>query len=191
MGDILTRLAALTSKDENGLLPCSCGASARLLSKYSSFKADTLWSVKCLACFALQQLQNRRIRPAKVELSEVSLALVAAPAKLPGVKIGKHGQQKLNSGLSMYSDAACRSRAKNYWAQKFDRADSIIGNLLHTIPNCDAIQNVWCHDEKEDGYTVTLKNYTSDENGELTSSRRRRSPLCGPPIEGRFFSERA
>jgi hypothetical protein len=48
-------------------------------------------------------------------------------------------------------------------------ADSIIGNLLHAIPNSGAIQSVWCSGEKEDGCTVTLKNYTTDERGEPTS----------------------
>ena len=48
-------------------------------------------------------------------------------------------------------------------------ADSIIGNLLHTIPNSDVIQSAWCHHEKDDGCTVTLKNHTTDQNGEPTS----------------------
>lgn len=48
-------------------------------------------------------------------------------------------------------------------------ADSIIGNLLHTIPNSDAIQSVWCRDEKDDACTVTLKNYNTGEDGEPTS----------------------
>src|SRR5579863_1542945 len=47
--------------------------------------------------------------------------------------------------------------------------DSIIGNLLHVIPNSDAIQSAWCRCEEDDACTVFLRNHTAEDTGEPTS----------------------
>jgi hypothetical protein len=44
-------------------------------------------------------------------------------------------------------------------------ANSIMENLLHTVPHSDAIQSLWCQREQsgEDEYAVTLRNHASDD----------------------------
>jgi hypothetical protein len=43
--------------------------------------------------------------------------------------------------------------------------DTIMLNLLATVPGSDAVQDAWCKCEKDDeGCTVTLRNYTTDQN---------------------------
>jgi hypothetical protein len=47
MTDILTRLAGLTSKDENGLLPRQCGGSAKIKESYDNAH---LLNMRCKKC---------------------------------------------------------------------------------------------------------------------------------------------
>jgi len=54
-------------------------------------------------------------------------------------------------------------------------ADSIIRNLLHTVPNSDAIQSLWCRGGQGDSSeqvecTVTLLNYVPDEDHDQPSA---------------------
>jgi len=48
-------------------------------------------------------------------------------------------------------------------------ADSIIENLLHTNPNSEVIKSVWCDCGKDNECTVTLRNHSTDHNGEPNS----------------------
>jgi hypothetical protein len=40
---------------------------------------------------------------------------------------------------------------------------------LHSIPNYDAIQNVWCRCESDEMGIVNVDNHTRDQNSEPTS----------------------
>jgi hypothetical protein len=42
--------------------------------------------------------------------------------------------------------------------------DTLMPNLLATVPSSDAIQEAWCKSEEGDECTVTLRNYTADQN---------------------------
>jgi len=96
-------------------------------------------------------------------------SVFAAPGGVVGAKIDNMASKNPKVVFQCTPTQRAAAAQKALGLRNLIGADSIIGNLMHTIPNSDAIQSVWCCDEKDDGCTVTLQSYTTDENGEPTS----------------------